>query len=180
MHRTKWSYAYGGKSLYDFNSGGANTVAGTPRAVKVSFDRPFSESRTTEPNWYTRDEHQMVSWLEQEGYDVSYVADNDLETRGSLVLNHKAYVMAAHDEYWSAGMRSALEQGRSSGVGIFNTGANGIYWKIRFENGPAGGPNRIEVCYKSTQSGGPDPSGIPTGTWRDPAGANKPSQFETS
>src|SRR6267378_5650383 len=31
-----------GKSSYDYNSFGANTVAGTPRAVKVSFDRPFS------------------------------------------------------------------------------------------------------------------------------------------
>ncbi len=37
---------YGGKSLYDFNSTGANTVAGTPRAVKVSFDRPFEQPGT--------------------------------------------------------------------------------------------------------------------------------------
>ena len=29
-----------GKSLYDHNSSGPNTLAGTPRAVKVSFDRP--------------------------------------------------------------------------------------------------------------------------------------------
>src|SRR5205823_2489081 len=32
-----------GKSLYDYNSYGPSTVAGTPRAVKVSFDRPFSD-----------------------------------------------------------------------------------------------------------------------------------------
>src|SRR5439155_14603392 len=31
-----------GKSLYDFNSYGANTVAGSKRAVKVSFDRPYN------------------------------------------------------------------------------------------------------------------------------------------
>lgn len=30
-----------GKSLYDYNSGTTNTVAGSPRAVKVSFDRPY-------------------------------------------------------------------------------------------------------------------------------------------
>ena len=35
-------------------------------------------------------------------------------------------------------------------------------------------PGREQVVYKSTQSGGADPSGIPTGTWRDPAGINQP------
>lgn len=36
---------YGGKSLYTFNSLGSPTVSGTPRAVKVSFDRPFEQPR---------------------------------------------------------------------------------------------------------------------------------------
>ena len=31
-----------GKSLYDYNSYGDNTVAGAKRAVKVSFDRPYT------------------------------------------------------------------------------------------------------------------------------------------
>ena len=35
------------------------------------------------------------------------------------------------------------------------------------------------VYYKTTQSGGADPSGIPTGTWRDPAGANQPENALT-
>ena len=35
---------WGGKSLYTFNSSGDVTVAGTPRAVKVSFDRPYDQS----------------------------------------------------------------------------------------------------------------------------------------
>ena len=35
------------------------------------------------------------------------------------------------------------------------------------------------VCYKSTQSGPADPSGIATGTWRDPAGANRPENALT-
>ena len=33
-----------GKSLYAFNSYGANTVSGNPGAVKVSFDRPYADS----------------------------------------------------------------------------------------------------------------------------------------
>src|SRR2546429_5660864 len=81
--------AYDGKSLYDFNSGGVITAAGTARAVKVSFDRPFPYSRTTEPNWYSRDELQEVMWLEQEGYDVAYISDTDLETNPAQVKNHR-------------------------------------------------------------------------------------------
>jgi hypothetical protein len=165
---------YGGKSLYDFNSSGNTTDAGTTRAVKVSFDRPFEQPRSGLRDWYTRNETGMVSWLEQEGYDVSYIANTDLETNGSLALGHKAYISPAHDEYVSANMRAALKNARDAGVGLFFSGSNAVYWKIRFEPDNAGNANRTQVCYKSTQSGGPDPSGIPTGTWRDPAGANQP------
>ncbi|MEZ5098336.1 MAG: DUF6605 domain-containing protein [Thermoleophilia bacterium] len=166
---------YGGRSLYDFNSSGSLTVAGTSRAVKVSFDRPFEQPRSGLRDWYTRTDFALVKWLEREGYDVAYQSDSDMERNGARVLDHETYVMPAHDEYYSANMRGALQAARDAGVNIFNSGANGIYWKIRFENSPIdGGQDRVQVAYKSTQSGGPDPSGIPTGTWRDPAGANNP------
>jgi fibronectin type 3 domain-containing protein len=162
---------YGGKSLYSYNSAGANTVAGTPRAVKVSFDRPYTQPRdSTDPNWYPRSDYPMVSWLESQGDDVSYISNVDLETRP--VGTHQAYMSASHDEYWSAGMRTAVEQARDAGTDIFFSGSNAVFWKIRFENG-AGGTNHIQVCYKSSETGGPDPSGIPTTLWRD-AAVNKP------
>jgi hypothetical protein len=171
---------FGGKSLYDSSSTGGTTIAGTPRAVKVSFDRPYEQPRSLTRNWYTRTDHPLVYWLEREGFDVAYQSDVDLERRGALVRNHEAYVSPAHDEYFSAAMRSALEQARDAGVSLFFSGSNEIYWKIRFEDSPvAGGLDRVQVNYKSTQSGGPDPSGIPTGTWRDPAGANRPENALT-
>src|SRR5437879_6772848 len=40
------------RSLYDFNSYGANTVTGTPRAVKVSWNRPYT----------ARGEGQLLGW----------------------------------------------------------------------------------------------------------------------
>jgi hypothetical protein len=172
---------YGGKSLYDFNSSGSNTVAGTPRAVKVSFDRPYEQPFGFLRDWYPIDEYATVNWLEHMGYDVSYVANTDLETQPGLVLGHKAYLSPAHDEYVSAAMRQALTAARdnSTPVNLFFTGANEVYWKIRYENGPYGGVNRVEVCYKTVQSGPVDPSGISTSTWRDPAGANQPENALT-
>jgi fibronectin type 3 domain-containing protein len=165
---------YGGRSLYDFNSNGSVTVAGTPRAVKVSYDRPFEQPRSGLRDWYTRTEVATVYWLEQQGYDVGYVSNTDIGTSPSLIQGVKAYISPAHDEYVSAPMRAAMTTARDAGTSLFFSGGNEIYWKIRFENGPNGGANRIQVAYKTTQSGAVDPSGDPTGTWRDPSGANQP------
>jgi Domain of unknown function (DUF4082)/Bacterial Ig-like domain len=165
---------YGGRSLYNWNSWGDSTVSGAARAVKVSFNRPFVQPNFASHDWYTWTDLPFVSWMERSGYSVTYTSNTDLERHAERVRDHRAYIMAGHDEYWSAGMRSALEQGRNAGTSILSPSGNAIYWKVRFENSPTGGQDRVMVCYKSTQSGGPDPSGIPTGTWRDPAGANNP------
>ena len=165
---------YGGKSLYEFNSSGANTAAGTIRAVKVSLNRPFDQARSTLYDWYTRADYALVYWLESQGYDLAYTANTDFEHNAAQVRNHSAFVAAAHDEYYSSAMRSALEQARNAGVSLFFSGSNEVYWRIRFEPSPStGAPDRVLVCYKETKGGGADPSG-PTGTWRDPAGANRP------
>jgi hypothetical protein len=158
---------WGGKSTYDFNSGGANTVAGTPRAVKVSFNRPYTQD-PPERNWYTESDVQAVSWLEREGYDVSYVTSLDLHAGIPGLNQRKALLSASHDEYWSSEMRQRATAARDAGVGLFFLGSNAVYWKVRFENG-----DRVMAIYKSTQSGGPDPVEN-TGTWRDPAGVNQP------
>jgi len=166
---------YGGRSLYDWNSWGGTTVSGTNRAVKVSFDRPFEQPRSGATDWYSKVDYPLVYWLEQSGYDVAYLANTDLERNGSRLEDHRAYVSPVHDEYVSASMRAALEQARDAGTSLFMSGGNAVYWKVRFENSlVSGGQDRVMVCYKTTQSGGLDPSGIPTGTWRDPNGANNP------
>ena len=167
---------YGGKSLYPHNSSGNVTVSGQTRAVKVSFDRPYEQQHDgIAHDWYTRTDYATVSWLERAGYDVSYQSATDLERQGASASDHRLYLSGVHDEYWSSAMRTALEQARDRGVDLFFTGANELYWKVRYEPSPVSArQDRVLVCYKSTQSGGADPSGIPTGTWRDPAGANKP------
>src|SRR5205823_932488 len=57
-----------GKSLYGFNSYGANTVTGSRRAAKVSFDRPYKDSGGADFKGY---ELPLVRWLEKSGYDVA-------------------------------------------------------------------------------------------------------------
>ena len=73
-----------------------------------------------------------------------------------------------------------MQSARDAGTGLFFSGSNEIYWRIRFEAGPTSGvASRTEVCYKSVQGGATDPSGTPTSTWRDPAGPNSPENALT-
>ena len=165
--------SYGGKSLYDWNSSGDTTVAGTPRAVAVSYDRPYQESVNGMADWYPNVDVRNVSWLEQQGYDMTYVASNDLETSGALT-GHRVFLSPSHDEYWSAGMRSAITAARDAGTSLAFLGSNEIYWKIRYAPSPVTGvANRVEISYKSIQGGATDPV-TPTSTWRDPHGPNQP------
>src|SRR5207302_2158392 len=133
------------KSLYDYNSSGANTMAGSARAVKVSFDRPFaSNGAGLFLNW----EVQLVRWLEKSGYDVTYSTDVDTATNGSELLNHKAFFSTGHNEYWSSEMFSAAENARDAGVNLAFFGADPAYRQIRYEASAAGVPNRVIVFYK--------------------------------
>jgi hypothetical protein len=170
---------YGGKSTYSWNSGVCETVAEAPRAVKVSLNRPYSAS-FDDPNYFFRAEYPMLRWLEQQGYDVSYSTSMDTHRSGkpgakNHLLDHKIFLSVGHDEYWSQEMRDAITAARDAGVHLGFFSSNTGYWRVRFEADPlTNEADSVMVTYKSTESGFPDPSGQPTGTWRDPNGANQP------
>jgi hypothetical protein len=72
-------------------------------------------------------------------------------------------------------MRSAVSAARDAGVSIGVFSGNTSFWSARFTPDPwSGKAERTMVAYKTTESGGPDPSGIPTAAWRDPQGAGQP------
>jgi len=146
-----------GKSLYNFNSFGPSTLAGEPRAVKVSFDRPFADGGIG--NFFSW-EIQLVRWLEHNGYDVTYSTDIDTHVNGGELRNHKAFFSTGHNEYWTKEMFDAAENARDSGVNLAFFGANAVYTQVRFEPSAAGEPNRVVVCYRWT----PDPVQGPTTT----------------
>ncbi len=143
------------------------------RATAVSYNRPFITN--TSPIGGTHDfifgvEHSAIRWLEQNGYDVSYISGVDTTRSGSLLLNHDAFLSVGHDEYWSAEQRTNVETARDAGVNLAFWSGNEIYWKVRWETSIDGNgtPYRTMVTYKETWGGTPDPSDIGTGTWRDP------------
>ena len=170
---------YGGKSVYDFNSGYCLTDTNNPRASKVSFHRPHLPYMG-DPASYWRAEFAMVRWLEAQGYDVTYSTNLDTHRSGkpgahNELMDHQVFLSVGHDEYWSQEIDDAITAARDAGVHLGFFSANTSYWRVRLEPDPwTGESDSVMVTYKTTESGPPDPSGHPTGTFRDPAGVNDP------
>jgi hypothetical protein len=163
-----------GKSLYNFNSFGATTITGTPRAAKVSFDRPYRDDGAGGLFEWQRWDLYLIQWLEKNGYDVVYSSDLDTHTNGARLLNFKGFLSSGHNEYWSKPMYDNVEAARDNGVNLAFFGANALYWQVRYEPSAAGVPNRILVCYKDP-SIDPVQGSTTTVQWRDPL-LNRPEQ----
>ena len=167
---------YGGHSLY-----GPTTFDLTNRANKVSYNRPVSTRDFEAASFVLYAEYPMVSWLEGNGYDVTYFTSVDAARSGNLISNHKLYLSVGHDEYWSGPKRSSVEAARDAGVNLAFFSGNEVFWKTRWENSIDGSatPYRTLVCYKETLGPNSVPAAVAavdpldpptwTGTWRDPA-----------
>jgi hypothetical protein len=167
---------WGGNSLYTC------TVAcppGEPEAYKgadsVSYNRPWEGSFEVDGGasylWYA--EYQMMYWLEENGYNVSYTSESEVDQNGALLKNHKVFMSSGHDEYWSEGQRSSVESALAAGVNLAFFSGNEIFWKTRWGPSTEGSstPYRTLTTYKETHYNAPvDPEDPPiwTGSWRDP------------
>jgi hypothetical protein len=130
--------AWGGKSLYDFNS--TNKKA----AVKVSFNRPFAKLSEA---GQVRDSYQLIRFLEQAGYDVTYTTDVDTDRNPGELLRHRLVVIDGHDEYWTKGIYDAFDAARNAGVNLAVFGADIAGWQNRYEDN-----DRTIVEYRSASA----------------------------
>lgn len=146
---------WGGKSLYDFNSGDGK------RAHRVSFDRPYgsghrawaglgagellSVAHALRPAGW---EYPMIRWLERAGYDVAYTTDIDVHQDSAQTVGRRAILIVGHDEYWSRIMRDRMERARDRGVHLGIFAANVGYWQIRLEPAAGGTKDRVMYCAK--------------------------------
>jgi len=158
--------AYGGKSLYDFNS------SNNSEAVKVSFNRPYDNGWGT--GLFLSYEFDGIAFLEEEGDDVTYSTSIDTHENAQNLLLYKVFLTIGHDEYWSWQMRQNVQSARDSGVSLGFMGANDVYWRIRLEPSVAtGATDRVVVCYKDNNlSSDPDTTDpatyyLVTNLWRE-------------
>ncbi|MET4901737.1 DUF4082 domain-containing protein, partial [Paenarthrobacter sp. CC6] len=159
--------SYGGSDLYQGVNG---------RAYKVSYNRPMAtRGGPGGRDFYFSNEYPMVRFLEQNGYDVSYISGLDADRSGSQLLNHKVFLSVGHDEYWSGPQRANVTAARDAGVNLQFLSGNEMYWRTRFEASTVDGTaGRTMTCYKETWANDKiDPTSQWTGTWRDPRFASQ-------
>ena len=134
--------------------GGANTVAGTERAVKVSFDRPLDNAERPQPVT-SGPTSTCVSWLERQGYDVSYTDD-------VAVHQNPARAATAQDRRRSPATPSTGRSSSSTASRRRATPASNIALVQRQHGvleGPLRGRRPTLVCYKTVQGDGSGGSG---------------------
>src|SRR5215472_17512978 len=173
-----------GNSLYQCGGSGAANPNCPPLshatytgASKVSYNRPWQSGADDSGgrSWFMYAEYNMIRFLEENGYDVSYTSGLDMSQPGaaSIIEQHKIFLTAGHDEYWTGQQRANVTAARDAGVNLAFFTGNEVFWKTRLEPSIDGSntPNRTLVTYKETHYDAPvDPQDPPTwtGSWMDP------------
>ncbi|OPG12890.1 N,N-dimethylformamidase beta subunit family domain-containing protein [Microbispora sp. GKU 823] len=107
------------------------------RAARVTFDRPGGGPPPE--RW----EEGLMRWLRRGGYDVAYCSNLDLDDGLDLLSRHRLLIVNGHDEYWSLGMRDAVEEFVRRGGNVAFFSGNTCWWQIRLEDG-----GRTMVCHR--------------------------------
>jgi hypothetical protein len=168
------------------DTGGANLYTG---AVELSFARPLAAGMLAKPRGagerlidarayleYTAEhrfspwhamagwagaERHFVVWAEREGIDLSYATNLDLETVDGLLDDQRLVLSVGHDEYWTWGMRDALEGFIAGGGNVAFLSGNTCYWQVRVED-------RRMIAWKHRFAEDPVQGERTTTMWADP------------
>lgn len=88
-------------------------------------------------------EHAFAAWAENEGLELDYLTDRDLEVEPGALDGYAAVILVGHSEYWTAGQRDAIEAFVDGGGRLAIFSGNTCFWKVRFED-----EGRRFVCHK--------------------------------
>ena len=116
--------------------------------------------------WWTW-ERPFVAWAEREGFAVDVATSEDLEGHPDVLEGHRLFLSVGHDEYWSWGMRDAIERFVAGGGNAAFFGGNTCWWQVRLDDDTLG-----MTCFKYRANedpvlGTPDER-LLTGAWPDP------------
>jgi hypothetical protein len=130
--------------------------------VQVSFNRPYGKYcqimdaplSIGSGEWFLW-EFPLAFWMEQQGYDVTYVSNLDLHRDDRSLSRAKGFLSVGHDEYWSEQMFANGIAARDVGVNLAFFSGNAVCGKILFDDrvrafervgvfGPPGGTREFE------------------------------------
>jgi hypothetical protein len=146
-------------SLYDHDDPEKSVNAST----WVSYDRPYGkypqvvdQPLSQGSGEFIMWEFPLCFWLEQRGYDVTYISNIDTHADVKNIMRSKCFFSVGHDEYWSAEMYEHVKSGIEAGVNVAFLSANSVYTMIPLDK--VNGRNiRSRIIYRQGFFGGFSP-----------------------
>lgn len=86
---------------------------------------------TSSAGWWNW-ERRFVRWAESHGHRLDVAVNSDLEQHPEVLVGHSLMVSVGHDEYWSAGMRDAVDHFVDGSGNVAFFGGNTSVWRVHF------------------------------------------------
>jgi hypothetical protein len=118
--------------------------------VQTSFDRPYGKycqildaPLSVGSGEFLLWEFPLAYWMEQHGYDVSYISNLDTHADPDGLRRAKGWLSVGHDEYWSLSMFETMRKMVSEGMNLAFLSGNSICGVIDIHPSSDGRPGRI-------------------------------------
>ena len=138
-------YPIYGRSTYNLHDDGAGISISSRRRPILNMRPGYiaaNDANGSGTRHYVAD-HHLLAWLEDKGFAVDIVTDEDLDDEGVAALApYRAVLTGSHPEYHTGRMLDALEGYKAQGGRLAYLGGNGFYWRIARD--PAR-PHLIEI-----------------------------------
>lgn len=117
--------------------------------VQVSCNRPYGKYcqildaplSTGSGEWFLW-EFPFAYWLEEQGFDVTYISNLDTHADGRGLLRAKGFLSIGHDEYWSMEMYRNVKAAVDGGVSVGFFSGNAVCGRILLAPDARGIANR--------------------------------------
>jgi hypothetical protein len=118
--------------------------------VQTSFDRPYGKycqildaPLSVGSGEFLLWEFPLAFWMEQQGYDVSYISNVDTHADPAGLRRAKGFLSVGHDEYWSLEMFNQVKQAVVDGLNVAFLSGNSICGVSPLLPATDGRPHRI-------------------------------------
>ncbi len=118
----------------------------------VSFDRPYANYCQDHLVKYPKSvgsgefllwEFPLSYWIEQQGYDVSYISNLDTHRHGPRLKRTKGFISVGHDEYWTLEMYDNAMAARDAGVNFAFLSGNSVWGVVPLLPSAEGQAHRV-------------------------------------
>lgn len=138
--------------------------------VAVSWDRPYGKYCQI-ADWplsqgsgeFLLWEFPLAYWMEQQGYDVSYISNTDTHADAAGLLRAKGWLSVGHDEYWSQPMYDNVKGAVAKGLNAAFFSGNSVCGLIGMEGprafartGTFGGFGHTEEAHRAAVKAFPE------------------------